>query len=214
MDQDLNKLDTNALLLKASTASSKKEIEQCLEIISRRKRISETALLYPFFENIWRLASASSATEASPPTPIPSQPLYFPRTVVIPSDRAGKPLDVGIIFNDYTALYLCGYRVGKTEGLSKNERRDLLTFFMDRPLHPQILEIFGDEYDEPKTLGRLLKIANIIASSCKLRKRRRDAKNYAVAIADWEDDLNFLEERFFVPMKQGKPHLPWPDTDV
>ena len=30
--------------------SSKKEIEQCLEIICKRKRISETALLYPFFE--------------------------------------------------------------------------------------------------------------------------------------------------------------------
>jgi hypothetical protein len=134
--------------------------------------------------------------------------------VVIPSDRVGKPLDIGTIFNDYTALYLCGYRVGKKEGLSQNERRDLLTFFMDRPLHPKILEIFGDEYDEPGTLGRLLKVANIIASGCKLRKRRRDAANYAVAIADWEDDLRFLEERFFVPMKQGKPHLPWPDTEV
>jgi hypothetical protein len=47
-----------------------------------------------------------------------------------------------------------------------------------------------------------------------LGKRRRDAANYAVAIAHYEEDLVFLRERFSVPMSRGEPHLPWPDTEI
>lgn len=215
MDEDLNQLDTNTLLLKASKASTREEIDNCLSVIAGRKRISNTKLLIPFYLNVWRLATASTPAPPKPETPVsPPVPIYFPDTVIIPSDRRGKPLDADIIFNDYTALFLCGYKVGKTDGLSRNERRDLLTFFIDRPLHPKIIQIFGNEYDEPESMGRLMKVANIIASNCKLRKRRRDAANYAVAIAHYEDDLEFLRERFFVPMSRGQPHLPWPDTEI
>lgn len=215
MDESPNQLDTNALLLKASKASTRQEIEECLELIAGRKRISNTKLLIPFYLNVWRLAAASTPAPSKPEKSVsPLVPIYFPDTVIIPSDRRGKPLDADIIFNDYTALFLCGYKVGKTDGLGLNERRDLLTFFIDRPLHPKITQIFGNEYDAPESMGRLMKVANIIASNCKLRKRRRDSVNYAVAIAHYEDDLEFLRERFFVPMSRGKRHLPWPDTEI
>lgn len=215
MDDDLNQLDTNTLLLKAAKASTREEIDQCLSIIASRKRISDTKLLIPFYLNVWRLATASAHAASKPETPIsPPVPDYFPTTVILPEDGRGKPLDAKIIFNEYTALFLCGYKVGKKDGLSRNERRDLLTFFIDRPLHPKLIQIFGNEYDEPESMGRLLKVANIIASNCKLRKRRKNAASYALAIAHWEDDLEFLRERFFVPMSRGQPHLPWPDIEI
>ena len=81
-------------------------------------------------------------------------------------------------------------------------------------LHPRIIEIFNDEYGEPDSLTRVLKMANVIASVCKLRKRRKDAKNFGKAIRDWEADLSFLKEYFFFPLSEGESPRPWPDTDI
>ena len=215
MSDDYSKLPTNEILLRATEASTLQEIEECLEIIVTRKRISDTKLLIPFYTNVLRLAAAARAKE--PVTDIskpPPKPKHFPDTVVIPRDKAGNALNMDIIFNEYTALYLCRYQVGKRNGLSQNERRDLLTYFMNLPLHPKIIQIFGNEYDEPESMGRLMKIANIIASNCKLRKLRKDAANYEVAIDHYEEDLEFLRERFYIPMSRGEPHLPWPETEI
>ena len=109
MSDDYSKLPTNEILLRATEASTLQEIEECLDIIVTRKRISDTKLLIPFYTNVLRLAAAARAKE--PVTDIskpPPKPKHFPATVIIPRDKAGNALNMDMIFNEDTAPYLRG----------------------------------------------------------------------------------------------------------
>lgn len=212
----LRKMINDDILREAINSSEFSDIELCLKELAKRKKITETGLLFDFYRRIIELASGTSTQPSDDNDNLPRRThtgIYFPDTVVILRGDDGEPLPDNTIRHKRSGLNLAGYHVG-IEGPSKNERRDLLTNYMRAQLHPRIIEIFGDAYGEPDSLKRVLKMANVIANVCKLRKRRKDADNFIKSISDWDSDLSFLKEYFFIPLNQGLDPRPWPDTDI
>jgi hypothetical protein len=117
--------------------------------------------------------------------------------------RGGSPL----FEHERSALKMCGYTVGR-DGLPQAERFRLLDYFFRNRLPSAVPQVFGDEYGDPGSEGRLQKMANVIASNCRNFKKN-DAHRYRQAIADWECDLALLHARYY---KAGS--FPWPPTDV
>lgn len=114
-------------------------------------------------------------------------------------------------FREFSALKLFGYTVGKTNGWSSGRRRRFLSDFIERPLPREVETYFGNEYGSPMSTDRLRKVAETIAYNCVLRKRR-DARMFAQAIADWENDLDFLRQEYYE--KRGMKFMPWPSTRI
>ncbi len=136
---------------------------------------------------------------------------HWPTTLIYPIDSNGRALNSIPELREISPLGMVGYKVGHTDGLSQNNRRDVLTNFFENKLHPKLHEIFPDELGEPCSMERLLKMANIIAVICKLNKRKENP-SLDYAIECWEKDLAFLKERFFDPMQKGQKPKAWPET--
>ncbi len=66
---------------------------------------------------------------------------------------------------------------------------------------------FDGEYGDPMTTTRLQKVANVIASNAS-NFLKNDPKRYHVAINEWEDDLEYLKEKYYEGAEL-KFH-PWP----
>jgi hypothetical protein len=96
-----------------------------------------------------------------------------------------------------------GYRVGK-RGLSVAERRAILGRVYERELNLPLPANYLSEWGNPRTARRLQKMANTIAALTRARKRQ--AKDSSAAIDDWESDLAFLKQRYYV----GRYDFPWP----
>ena len=116
--------------------------------------------------------------------------------------------EISATFQQFSALKLFGYTVGKTAGWPREQRRRFLSDFIEQELPANVRHIFGDEYGEPMTSTRLRKVANVIANNCSLRLRNNPQK-YRHAIEDWVDDLQFLKEKYYDGL--GLKFLPWPD---
>lgn len=110
-------------------------------------------------------------------------------------------------FRGFSALKMFGYTVGKTDGWTSAKRQKFLGAFMESKLPAEVQEIFGDEYGAPLSSQRLRKMANVIASNAS-NFYRNDAARYAVAIDDWEEDLQFLKNKYYEGM--GLKFQPWP----
>ena len=89
----------------------------------------------------------------------------------------------------------------------------MLTSLMERTLNPKIEELFPNEYGEPNSLTRILKMANVISTFCNLVKRRKDALRCSVAIGYYKDDLQFLKEKYFIPMMGEETSMIWPNIN-
>ena len=200
---------------------TKEEIEVCLSALRKITSKELPSLIADFAEHVWNLAERHS----DEPTPTyhedEEEPPYWPDTIIIPSRYDGKSVRNEKFKHDESALYMVGYRVGKRNGLPEDERRDILTAFFENHLHPKIREIFIDEdgeqeYGEPNSMKRLLKMANVMAANCRNMKRNQEetGDDYSVAIQHYEDDLDFLHDYFFDPMSQGDTPFDWPDTDI
>lgn len=111
-------------------------------------------------------------------------------------------------FQQFSALKMFGYTVGKTAGWTESERQSFLTYFMENELPGEVAEHFGSEYGDPITTIRLRKVANVIASNCGLRLRN-DPQRYGQAISDWIADLDFLKSRYYDQLELK--FYPWPD---
>lgn len=111
---------------------------------------------------------------------------------------------------EFSALRIFGYAVGKTKGWPVRKRHDFLTDFMEMELPDIVEKLFSDEYGQPFTTTRLRRMANVIASNAS-RFHRNDAQKYAVAISDWEIDLEFLKEKYYEGA--GLKFEPWPITE-
>ena len=220
MDKEIRKLKLHELLERAANAACLDEIKVCLAEIERRKKIFQPGLLQLVADRAWTLASCSTSDSISAVPDVgvtPVELLYWPDTLIIPTDKFGKILPDYFIRNKHSALGLCGYHTGKSSGLSRDVRRDTLANFMERTLHPRIVEIFGDEYGDPLSPKRLKKMANVVTSLCKLMKRKMSKENnykdYSQAIRDYESDHKFLEDYYYKPMCKGRPPFPWPDIN-
>lgn len=137
----------------------------------------------------------------------PVKPIWAFPVVNMPSDFSKGSFSGE--FRDFSALTLFGYKVGKINGWPTHKRRVFLTQFMEMELPGEVQALFDDEYGSPLSVVRLRKVANLLANNASLRYRI-DARMYAEAIADWEDDLSFLRQKYYEGA--GLKFQPWPST--
>ena len=107
-------------------------------------------------------------------------------------------------------LALMGYHVGQTSDLGSPVRRELLARIFSGQLPPVVSPGYMLEWSKPGTSLRLRKLAESIASFTRNAKRRRRSTGLADAISDWEDDLRFLYEGYYV----GFFRFTWPSTKL
>ncbi|WP_425004481.1 hypothetical protein [Mycolicibacterium sp. S3B2] len=88
-----------------------------------------------------------------------------------------------------------GYKVGK-QGLSTTERREILRRVYSVELVAGSADAQGyvREWGPPASTARLAKMVNSIAAFSRNAKRRNT--DYSEAIADWEEDLDWLTETY------------------
>jgi uncharacterized protein YjbI with pentapeptide repeats len=143
--------------------------------------------------------------------PRAGSPLWpWPITEVAPGPGGGNAL----FEHQQSALNICGYRVGRTNPMPESERRKFLDYFLGNRLPAVVEEIFPDQYGSPGSARRLQKMANVIATVCRVRKRRHDAANYEQAIAEWESDLAYLRKAHYErgQLQFQSPRFDWPET--
>lgn len=213
MDEYLGK-SGNEILQMAIDAKSFEEMREHLSALVSKKSLDKTRLV--------ELVEAAERISASKKIP-KSKPGdarrrlrkllegHWPTTLIYPIDPNGQAVKTIPELREISPLGMVGYKVGYTDGLSQNNRRDVLTNFFESKLHPKLHEIFPNELGEPCSMERLLKMANIIAVICKLNKRKKNP-SLEYAIECWEKDLAFLKESFFDPMQRGQKLKAWPET--
>ena len=111
-------------------------------------------------------------------------------------------------WEDHGFLKFIGYGVGFSADLGPVDRQLILSRSFEGTIPPFSSMEYILEWGDPKTGVRLRKIANVIASLTRSAKRRRFA-DMSRAISDWESDLLFLHERFYV----AKFGFGWPSTN-
>ncbi|MEO7465538.1 MAG: hypothetical protein ABIV36_00835 [Sphingobium limneticum] len=126
-----------------------------------------------------------------------------------PSTEAGRG-DGTMPFENWHSegmLAFLGYRVGSTQGVGDQVRRQILNATFASVLPPVNDRQYLREWAGPSSALRLRRLANEIARFARNAKRKRSA-NMESAIADWEDDLHYLHREFYV----GKFGFGWPTT--
>lgn len=93
---------------------------------------------------------------------------------------------------DRSPLAYVGYRVGKTYGLSKWDRHRRLDVCF-RTEVPNELSSKYQGWGQPGTLDRLSSMTTHLNMLADMRRYRR---NYEVAVAEWEQDAEWLEAEF------------------
>ncbi len=102
-------------------------------------------------------------------------------------------------------LQAVGYRVGD-KGLFKNERQKILNEVYKNQLPLVESQSYMDEWGSPKSSQRLYKIAYTIAALVRNAKRKTRA-DMRCAISEWESDLSWLRDKYYVDMMWD-----WPST--
>ena len=98
-----------------------------------------------------------------------------------------------------------GYRVGEKR-LYRNQRLKLLQWVFEQELPLVEDQAYMAEWGNPAEPKRLEKMAKTIAAFIRSAKRRQSA-NMRQAIADWEADLAWLKQHYYVGMSWQ-----WPAT--
>jgi hypothetical protein len=101
-----------------------------------------------------------------------------------------------------------GYKVGEHEGIKKKNRRVLLDYIFTSKLPMVHSPSYLLEWGDPNTEERLKKMSQSLAYFAK-QKRRLDEDKFEKAIMDWEDDLDYLKEKYYDENNFG---FTWPDT--
>jgi hypothetical protein len=93
-------------------------------------------------------------------------------------------------------LSYMGYRVGKVSTLTQERRRRVLDYVFLGAI-PQVNDRqYMRTWGQPNTAMRLRKLANSLATFTR-NARRKQGKNFAQAIAEWEEDLAYLKQRYY-----------------
>lgn len=104
-----------------------------------------------------------------------------------------------------------GYRVGKTNPTPRAQREVILDYVFESELPPLNSHEYFAQWGEPATPKRLSKIAETIAAFVRLAKGRIDPR-LGRAISDWEEDLKYLYDKYYVD--QFGFDFMWPSTDL
>ena len=130
----------------------------------------------------------------------------WPWPITEPTRGKGAGNDVNFE-HEISGLRLCGYRVGKTNGMHEAERKRFLDHFFREQLPEVVVRHHGSDYGAPGSESRLKKMANVIASHCRNFKKN-DREKFRVAIGDWEKDLDYLRAKYYKANS-----FPWPPVD-
>lgn len=101
------------------------------------------------------------------------------------------------------------YHVGRTLGEPSHIRRAVLDRVFDSALPPVFPKPYMDSWGEKKSANRLRKMAETIAAFARNARRKVDDR-LDEAIRQWEDDLEYLHDRYYV----GRFGFGWPTTKV
>lgn len=93
-------------------------------------------------------------------------------------------------------LKYLGYQVGATDGLQESARRHILDAVFSSVLPPVNGPDYVGDWGPAGSPARLRRLAEEIARFARNAKNKRSA-NMDVAIADWEDDLRYLRDRYY-----------------
>jgi hypothetical protein len=88
-------------------------------------------------------------------------------------------------------------------------RRHILEQIFEGALPPVFEPSYLAKWGPPATSLRLQQLAETLAALLRNAKRRRDLR-YVAAIRDWERDLRFLYEQYYI----GKFAFGWPDSNL
>tara|TARA_B100001964_G_C14255700_1_gene612328 strand:- start:293 stop:934 length:642 start_codon:yes stop_codon:yes gene_type:complete len=130
---------------------------------------------------------------------------YFPwPTTDAPASQYGLSGEV-YWYKDGLLSYV-GYKVGN-DGKSKKVRQNILNcvFYNDLP-HVNSKQ-YMSEWGDKQTSNRLRKMAEVIATLTRNAKRRDASMNEA--IRNWEEDLDYLYNEYYV----DKFHFSWPEPE-
>lgn len=94
-------------------------------------------------------------------------------------------------------------------GESHTRRRAILRYAFESVLPPVFPPKYMLEWSRPSSAPRLRKIAESLASFARSAKRRDDGRMQQ-AIAEWESDLGYIHETFYV----GRFQFGWPSSLV
>ncbi|MBV7410866.1 hypothetical protein [Maritimibacter sp. DP1N21-5] len=106
-------------------------------------------------------------------------------------------------------LKYMGYQVGSTGGRSTPVRRRILEEIFEGSLPPVFEPQYMAKWGPPESPLRLQQMAETLASFARNSKRRLQP-NMAGAIRDWEADLYFLYEQYYL----DRFHFGWPSSDL
>jgi hypothetical protein len=101
------------------------------------------------------------------------------------------------------------YRVGRTNDMPTGLRQMLLAQIFVSHLPPVFPADYLQGWGQPGSALRLQKMAESIAAFARNAKRN-ESVDLADAITDWEDDLQYLYETYYV----GHFHFAWPTSEV
>ncbi len=104
-------------------------------------------------------------------------------------------------------LRLLGYHVGETHRVHPSLRESILEYIFEYHLPPVDDVAYFREWGEPNSSSRLKKLANTLAALTRNAKRK-DPVSFHRAISEWEQDLLFLHEHYYLNMF----YFGWPDT--
>lgn len=128
-----------------------------------------------------------------------------------PTTEISKTKTKGITFDNQSEgmLSYLEYRVGRSSNLSTASRRAILERVFRGKLPPVFPEKYMNEWGNPSSACRLKKTAESIAAFARNCKRRDDDR-MDQAIREWEADLEWLHDEFYV----GVFGFSWPSTRV
>lgn len=101
-----------------------------------------------------------------------------------------------IIWHPQGVLSYLGYKVGEN-GASESSRRSILTSVFCNNLPNLVSQDYMLTWGEPKSVTRLKKMANSIAAFTRNAKRNNPL-GFGVAINEWETDLMFLKNTYYI----------------
>mgnify|MGYP003666432847 CR=1 FL=1 len=99
------------------------------------------------------------------------------------------------------------YHVGRTNGQATKVRQTLLDRVFAGKLPPVFDRAYMMQWSEPGSARRLEKMAETLSAFARNFKRRDDDR-MDQAIREWEADLNYIFEKYYV----GKFRFSWPST--
>jgi hypothetical protein len=131
------------------------------------------------------------------------QSFRWPTTAVI-GDSASA-LRIAHFDYDQGLLKFMGYAVGQ-KGAYRNRRQQVLDYVFNEKVPKVQSNEYMAEWGEPKSMNRLKKLADSLATFARNARRRRSS-DMDHAIAEWEEDLKYLKDTYYT----GRFRFDWPE---